>query len=44
MDNPVDVVERVCKNTALNDCGTPVRYRIRRVILLTTQRADRIDP
>jgi hypothetical protein len=44
MDNPVDVVERVCTNTALDDCGTPVRYRIRRVISLATQRADRIDP
>lgn len=32
MDNPVDLVERVCRDAALTDCGEPYRYRILRRI------------
>ena len=34
MDNPVDVLERVCTDSALSVCGEPVRYRILRRIAL----------
>jgi hypothetical protein len=34
MDNPVDVMERVCSDNALTACGDPERYRIRRQITL----------
>jgi hypothetical protein len=34
MDNPVDVLERVCSDSALSTCGEPVRYRIFRRIAL----------
>jgi hypothetical protein len=34
MDNPVDVVERVCRDAALASCGEPRRYRILRRIAL----------
>jgi len=34
LDNPVDVLERVCKDEALKDCGEATRYKIRRVISL----------
>ncbi len=38
MDNPVQVLERTCKDAALLDCGEPTRYEIRRRIELTEQR------
>ncbi len=38
MDNPVQVLERTCKDAALMDCGEPTRYAIRRQIELTEQR------
>lgn len=38
MDNPVQVLERTCKDAALMDCGKPTRYDIRRQIQLTEQR------
>jgi hypothetical protein len=34
MDNPVDVMERVCDDAALTVCGNPERYSIRRQIAL----------
>jgi len=34
MDNPVDVMERVCSDAALTACGDPERYSIRRQITL----------
>jgi hypothetical protein len=34
MDNPVDLIERVCRDAALAVCGEPYRYRIFRRILL----------
>ena len=34
MDNPVEVLERDCDETALTTCGTPQRYSIRRQIQL----------
>jgi hypothetical protein len=37
MDNPVEVMERVCTDAALTACGDPERYSIRRQITL---RAD----
>ena len=37
MDNPVDVMERVCDDAALTACGNPERYSIHRQISL---RAD----
>lgn len=37
MDNPVEVLERTCNNAALSDCGSPVRYGIRRQITLDAQ-------
>ena len=30
LDNPVQVIERVCKDDALADCGAPARYDIHR--------------
>lgn len=38
MDNPVQVLERTCKDAALMDCGEATRYDIRRQIELTEQR------
>jgi hypothetical protein len=32
LDNPVEVLERVCTDAALTSCGEPVRYQIRRQI------------
>lgn len=32
MDNPVEVLERQCRNAALTVCGEPIRYEIRRKI------------
>lgn len=37
MDNPVDVMERICDDAALTACGNPERYSIHRQITL---RAD----
>jgi len=37
MDNPVDVLERNCNDSALTACGTPNRYRIQRQIALDAQ-------
>jgi hypothetical protein len=37
MDNPVEVVERVCVDLALTSCGDPMRYQIRRQIEITLQ-------
>jgi hypothetical protein len=37
MDNPVEVLERTCNDAALSDCGSPVRYGIRRQITLDAQ-------
>ena len=34
MDNPVDVMERVCRDSALASCDAPHRYRILRRISL----------
>ncbi len=34
MDNPVDVLERACRDAALTSCGAPYRYRILRRISL----------
>src|SRR5262249_39597616 len=34
MDNPVDLMERVCREAALTTCGEPYRYRIVRRISL----------
>jgi len=34
MDNPVDVMERVCTDAALTACGDPERYSIRRQVRL----------
>lgn len=34
MDNPVEVLERLCTDSALSACGEPVRYRIHRRITL----------
>jgi hypothetical protein len=34
MDNPVDLVERVCRDASLTTCGEPYRYRILRRISL----------
>ena len=34
MDNPVDLIERVCRDAALTTCGEPYRYRLFRRILL----------
>lgn len=34
MDNPVDVLERVCSDSSLKSCGAPTRFRIRRQITL----------
>lgn len=38
MDNPVQVLEKTCKDAVLMDCGEPSRYEIRREIELTEQR------
>jgi hypothetical protein len=35
LDNPVEVMERVCTDAALTACGDPERYSIRRQIRLT---------
>jgi len=32
IDNPVEVIERECADAALNSCGEPARYQIRRQI------------
>jgi hypothetical protein len=37
MQNPVDVVERICKDEALKDCAVPTRYRIHREITLKAE-------
>ena len=37
MDNPVDVVERVCGDVALTVCNAPSRYRIHRRITLRSR-------
>lgn len=34
MDNPVEVMERKCMDRTLVDCGSPVRYEIRRQIYI----------
>jgi hypothetical protein len=34
MDNPVDVLERVCSNPSLTNCSGPTRFQIRRQIRL----------
>lgn len=34
MDNPVDVLERVCSNSSLTNCSAPTRFQIRRQIAL----------
>ena len=34
MDNPVDVLERVCSDSSLESCGAPVRFQIKRQITL----------
>jgi hypothetical protein len=34
MDNPVDVMERVCRDAALTSCGEARRYRIHRHIVV----------
>ena len=35
MDNPVEVLERQCRDAALTVCGKPIRYEIRRKIEIT---------
>jgi len=35
MDNPVQVLERECSDSALTVCGDPMRYQIRRQIVLS---------
>jgi hypothetical protein len=37
MDNPVEVVERVCKDQSLTSCGEPLRYQIRRQVEISLQ-------
>jgi len=37
MDNPVDLVERVCRDAALTVCAPPYRYRILRRIALQSR-------
>jgi hypothetical protein len=37
MDNPVDVVQRRCRDAALTDCDDPVRFRIHRRIELRSR-------
>ncbi len=34
MDNPVDVLERVCSDSSLTTCSDPIRFQIRRQITL----------
>jgi hypothetical protein len=34
MDNPVDVLERVCSNSSLTNCSGPTRFQIRRQVTL----------
>jgi hypothetical protein len=37
LDNPVEVIERDCKDVALTQCGEPLRYQIRRQVEITLQ-------
>ncbi|HTU52306.1 MAG TPA: hypothetical protein VMF56_17070 [Acidobacteriaceae bacterium] len=34
MDNPVDVLERICSDSSLESCGAPARFQIKRQITL----------
>ena len=34
MDNPVDVLERICSNASLTNCSGPIRFQIRRQVAL----------
>jgi hypothetical protein len=38
LDNPVQVMERECKDAALADCGAPARYEIHRHVEIRTVR------
>lgn len=44
MDNPVDVMERSCNDAALNDCGNPERYTIRRQLTLRAETPPALSP
>jgi hypothetical protein len=44
LDNPVDVMERVCTDAALTACGDPERYSMRRQITLHADATPALGP